>query len=251
MYQKKPKKNVLLLSTLHTDAAIADSQKKTPETVKCYNAAKHGVDVVDQMARKYTVRTMTRRWPVHSFQNTLNLAAINAWVLYKKINSVKIPRRQFLQNLAEELGMPFVKSFTMPHTTEEADAGADQHFQQPTTRNCQVKYNCKKNRSFCRCYKCKKSLYGKCTANTQLVCTSCNKILAYCHTKLMVGGLFVQQQIVHLHFVHVFLSYFVFVKRFNFKEIDFGPIFKKRSLVAETLTLNPIGQKDVDEMLLD
>ena len=80
LYQGKRKKNVLLLSTLHADATIADNQKKTPETVKCYNI-KYGVDVVDQMARKYTVRTMTRRWPIHSFQNTLDLAAINAWIL--------------------------------------------------------------------------------------------------------------------------------------------------------------------------
>ena len=67
VYQGKSKKNVLLLSTLHTNAAIADNQNKTRETVKCYNETKYGVDVVDQMARKYTVRTMTRRWPVYSF----------------------------------------------------------------------------------------------------------------------------------------------------------------------------------------
>ena len=173
VYQGKPKKNVLLLSTLHTDVATADNEKKTPETVKCYNKTKYGVDVVDQMARKYTVRTMTRRWPVHSFQNTLDLAAINAWVLYKEINSIKTSRRQFLQNLAEELGMAFVKRSTIPHTTKEADAGPDQHFQHPATRNCQVKVNCKKNRSVGRCHKCKKSLCGKCTAGIQRVCTSC------------------------------------------------------------------------------
>ena len=32
---------------------------------------------------------------------------------------------------------------------------------------------------------------------------------------------------------------------------DFGPISKKKSLVKGTLTLNPLGQKDVDEMLLN
>ena len=173
VYQGIPKKNVLLLRTLHTDVAIADNKKKTPETVKCYNETKYGVDMVDQMARKYIVRTMTRRWPVHSFQNTLDLAAINAWVLYKEINSIKISRRQFLQNLAEELGMPFMKSSTIPHTTKEADAVPDQHFQHPATRNCQVKDNCKKNRSVGRCHKCKKYLCGKCTASIQRVCTSC------------------------------------------------------------------------------
>ena len=145
MYQEKPKKNILLLSTLQTDAAIAYNQKKTPKTIK--NKTKFGVDVVDQMARYYIVRTRTRRWHVYFFQNTLDLAAINAWVLYKEINSIKILRRQFLQNLAEELRMLFF----MRHTTEEADAGADQHFQQPATRNFQVKDNCKKNRSVDRC----------------------------------------------------------------------------------------------------
>ena len=58
VYQGKPKKNFLLLSTLHTDAAIANNQKKIAKIVKCYNETKYGVDVVDQM---YTVRTMTRR----------------------------------------------------------------------------------------------------------------------------------------------------------------------------------------------
>ena len=77
--------------------------------MKCYNETKHGVDVVDQMARKYTVRTMTRRRLVHSFQNTFDLAAINAWILYKKFNDIKIPRLYFLQHLAEELGIPFMR----------------------------------------------------------------------------------------------------------------------------------------------
>ena len=91
VYQGKPKKNVLLPSTLQTYAAIGGNKKKIPETVKCYNETKYGVGVVDQMAQKYTVRTMTGRWPVRSFQNTLHLAAINAWVLYTEISDTKIP----------------------------------------------------------------------------------------------------------------------------------------------------------------
>ena len=69
VYQGNLKKNVLFLSTLHTDASIADHQKKTSKSVKCYNKTKYGVDVVDQMTCKYTVRKMTRKWSVHSFQN--------------------------------------------------------------------------------------------------------------------------------------------------------------------------------------
>ena len=167
VYQGKRKKNVLLLSTLHADATIADNQKKTPETEKCDNDTKYGVDVVDQMARKYTVRTMTRRWPIHSFQSTLDLAATNAWILYKEINGIKISRRRFLQNLSEDHTLPMAKSSTLTRTTEDIAAFSEQ----PPTRNCQVKDNCKKNRSVGRCYKCEKSLCGKCT---QCVCYSCN-----------------------------------------------------------------------------
>ena len=60
VYHGKPKKIVLLLSTLHR-CCRRNNQKKAPEIVKSYNEAKYGVDVVDHMARKYTFRTMTRR----------------------------------------------------------------------------------------------------------------------------------------------------------------------------------------------
>ena len=61
VYQGKPKKNILFQNTLHTNAAIGENKKKNLETVKCYDETKYGVDVVKQMARKYTVRTMTKR----------------------------------------------------------------------------------------------------------------------------------------------------------------------------------------------
>ena len=57
------------------------------------------------------------------------------------------------------------------------------------------------------------------------------------------------------------LFFFFFVKRLDFKEINFGPILNKRSIVKValtltltenlTLTLNFITQKDVDEVSLD
>ena len=60
------------------------------------------------MARKYSARTSTRRWPIHSFQNTLDLAAINAWIAYKEVTKNNIPRRVFLQQLAEDLVGPHI-----------------------------------------------------------------------------------------------------------------------------------------------
>ena len=97
-----------ILSTLHQNITIADNAKKTPESVKAYNDTKYGVDIVDQMARNYTVKTSTRRWSIHSLQNTLDLAAINAWIVYKAVTKNNIPRRVFLQQLAEGLSGPHI-----------------------------------------------------------------------------------------------------------------------------------------------
>ena len=97
---------MLILSTMHKDITIANNAKKIPETVSSYNETKFGVDIVDQMAKKYTSRTGTRRWPIHSFQTTLDLAAINAWALYKEVTNEKISRWIFIRKLAEKLAEP-------------------------------------------------------------------------------------------------------------------------------------------------
>jgi len=45
---------------MHKDITAADNKnKKTPESVSSYNKTKYGVDILDQMAKKYTCRTST------------------------------------------------------------------------------------------------------------------------------------------------------------------------------------------------
>ena len=68
-----------------------------------YNANKIGVDCFDQMARLYTTRSASRRWPVAVWGNILDVAAINSYVLYKKVTNERITRRQFIQMLVENL----------------------------------------------------------------------------------------------------------------------------------------------------
>ena len=53
VYKGKPEKKVLLLTTLNTNAAIAENKKKTPETVKHNNEVKYGANVVERMAWYY------------------------------------------------------------------------------------------------------------------------------------------------------------------------------------------------------
>ncbi|XP_013170332.1 PREDICTED: piggyBac transposable element-derived protein 4-like [Papilio xuthus] len=95
VYKSKPDKKVLLLSTRHKHVKIENSVKKLPETISYYNKTKFGVDATDQMAKKYTVKSGSRRWPLQVFFNILDLAGINAWILYKTATGEKISRKDF------------------------------------------------------------------------------------------------------------------------------------------------------------
>ena len=72
---------------------------KTAESIEFYNKTKFGVDVMDQMARKYSTKSSSRRWPLQVFFNILDLAGINAWILYKETTGEKISRKNFLKNI--------------------------------------------------------------------------------------------------------------------------------------------------------
>ncbi|KAJ4925994.1 hypothetical protein JOQ06_008179, partial [Pogonophryne albipinna] len=56
----------------------------------------------------------TGRWPVAVFYNVLDLAAINAWVLYRRCMSQNIPRRDFMFQLAHELRAEWMASKAPP-----------------------------------------------------------------------------------------------------------------------------------------
>ena len=117
VYQGKDRKNVLLLSSMHPDVEVGSDLKRKPETVAFYNMTKYGVDVVDQMCRKYSAKAASRRWPVQVFYNMLNLAGINAWILYKTVTGIKITRRHFIFKLAEELSAPYIHATSAPRNT--------------------------------------------------------------------------------------------------------------------------------------
>ncbi|CAK8672356.1 unnamed protein product [Clavelina lepadiformis] len=55
------------------------------------------------MARLYSVKAASRRWPVHVFYNVVDMALINSWIIYKRVCQRKISRREYIQKIAEEL----------------------------------------------------------------------------------------------------------------------------------------------------
>ena len=55
------------------------------------------------MARKYSVKAGSRRLPVKVFYNILDLAAINARVLYQSVTKKRVNRILFILQFTEEL----------------------------------------------------------------------------------------------------------------------------------------------------
>ena len=104
-YQCKAAKNVAFLSSLHPDILVSSDEnpKKKPDSVLYYNKTKVGVDLYDQMTRLYSVKTGTKRWPVHVFYNVVDMTIINSWILYKQVCQSSISRIEFIQRVAEEL----------------------------------------------------------------------------------------------------------------------------------------------------
>ena len=169
VYQAKTAKNVLLLSIMHSTVDIGDDRKSKPEFVTFYNSIKFGVDVVDQMARKYTVNATSRRWPVQFFYNILDLAAINAHILYKLVTGSKISRRRYLLRLSEELRAKFV---------EERKANNSQKSTQYShSSSCMQKTN---KRKHCQSKNCTSKTRETCCICTKFVCGKCIEKLNYC-----------------------------------------------------------------------
>lgn len=168
---RQKKKTVYVLSTMHSVVQTEDSTKRKPNTVTLYNTTKCGVDVSDQMVREYTVRAGTRRWPVHVFYNMVDMAALNAHVLYQSCTGRQERRVDFLVQLAIELA----------HCHVAAKNAAKEHLlrQQPSTptpgkrATCQIKNLCKNNHATMRCVECYRYTCGTCRREMPWLCQDC------------------------------------------------------------------------------
>ena len=163
VYQGKTLKNVFVLSSKHRSVGISDTLKKFHESVTYYNKIKSEIDNIDQMAFLYTTKVASRRWPLQVFYNILDVAAINAKIVYNEIDSTKISGRKFILQLIQELSNV---NATMNDGDGEEAADEEEEYEEgerPTkSKACQVR-QCKNNKSNVKYYKCKKIVFGKCT----------------------------------------------------------------------------------------
>lgn len=206
LYQCKRNKIVSVLSSLHRSVKITNSSKKKPNTIHYYNQTKYGVDVADQMAKKYSTKAASRRWPVQVFYNILDLAAINAWIIHKNVTGKNKPRFNFLLELADRLRLPYVQekqnsapapqsqrkvskrtgtrtSSAASFNTVQSRKGSKKNGNQPSKdskipakrRHCQIK-KCNNKSSGKVCFDCNKFICGKCTSLEQQWCVECRQV---------------------------------------------------------------------------
>lgn len=104
-----PKKNraVLLVSTMHHSDTMVNEK---PEVINFYNETKGGVDSLDKKCACYKTGRRTRRWPQVIWFRILDIAGVNANVIFNGVQGNKImERRLFLTTLGQELIEDHVK----------------------------------------------------------------------------------------------------------------------------------------------
>ncbi|CAI6353934.1 unnamed protein product [Macrosiphum euphorbiae] len=106
IHTKKKNKNVIMLSIMHLDGSISEQPEHNskPEIILFYNNT--GVHTIDEMCSTYSVSRKVRRWPLVLFFRLIDLAGINAEVIFSTNNrNNKLIRRKFL----EEVGLSLLK----------------------------------------------------------------------------------------------------------------------------------------------
>ena len=177
-------KNVLLVSSLHHHDEIDPStgNQNKPFIITEYNETKGGVDVVDKLCASYDCARNTRRWPMVIFFNMLNIAGINAQVIFSANNpDTDIRRRFFLRKMANGLIAPHLQrraSMTnLPRALKfrlQEMVGAEAADQQQNIIPGRCSYcDSKKNRkSRFSCFKC--NVY-MCLEHITPICTTCRE----------------------------------------------------------------------------
>ena len=167
-YQAKKNKMCYVLSTRHEFGLVShDDRKRKPHTILCYNRTKTAVDTLDQMARASSVKSGVRRWPLALFFNVVDLAAINAYVLFRKVTGRCVSRRQFLKELA--------KALVSPHQRARAISPSGDNTRTSTVSLKRRQCHLCRNKTSNICFSCSKPVCGSCVGSkcVKVQCTSC------------------------------------------------------------------------------
>ena len=166
VYKAKHNKSVLILSVLHSGAAREGDEKKKPQTVlyMYITIATNAVTCWIICAERRVPRLPTGDGIQLFFFKVLDLAGVNARIIYNMKSGSNISRRKFLFQLSEQL-----RESEVSRKAAEVDdvcPVSEGRFNKRVT--CEV--NCKRTRTTTKCTECKCPVCGQCLAG---VCTRC------------------------------------------------------------------------------
>lgn len=191
-YVPKPKKNVIMISTMH-DKGNIDPVSGKPEMILDYNRTKGGVDAVDQKCANYSTSRRTRRWPLSLFFRFLDMSAVNAHVIYIANNFTVQQRREkakYRLKFQEALAFGLLEN----HLKERAqlkcmpvEVGAflsryketpemPQNFEEARKGICEICGKKKNNRTTVRCSHCRQFVCKK-HSIYKITCENCVQVV--------------------------------------------------------------------------
>lgn len=188
-----PKKNraVALLSTQFNNGEIDHAdEKKKPEIIKHYNQTKGAVDTGDKMTKEYTCVRATRRWPFRIFMEMVDIAALNAYIIWTKKNPTwrnkdRSRRRVFLR----ELGLSLVRD----NVESRKESGTHFHKYQKDAMNfvCPEAENPTGEAGTTEAARQDNKLTGRCSfcprrqdRKSKFACNSCKKFVCVLHREV-------------------------------------------------------------------
>ena len=149
------------------------------------------VDMLYQKCARYTVQRATRRWTMAMFYGMINIAAVNALVIYannmrKDQPDNKIKRKYFMLRITHDLVTPFVtqryKLSTLPRNikTARVTCGFVSDSEENTTQDPEDYEVISRKQS--HCHVCRRSRDVK----TQFVCKGCEHYVCKDHMIMIV-----------------------------------------------------------------
>ncbi|XP_054728100.1 piggyBac transposable element-derived protein 3-like [Anastrepha obliqua] len=150
-----------------------------PNIVKEYNRHMGGVDLMGSLIGHYKIRMKTRKWPSRIFHHVIDLAIVNAFVLYHRINREKCQRVElprFREEIAETLLLisetkKFRRNTTAEKQAEEVPNGSKLLYLPPPN----IRYDCLNHwPNFCDKSSKLQCRNTPCKSETQVYCEKCN-----------------------------------------------------------------------------
>lgn len=160
-YVDRHKKNVCILSSVHREVTAKDPATRRPNTVTSYQS-KCDVGVMDRTLRKRRVHSETTRWPVAVFYNMIDMAVLNAHVLYQTCKGKRERWIMFIIDLVHELADTHVTRWKAAKDALPSSRGKQKPSFPLRPGRCQVKRGCK-NLTIAQCVGCSKFTCCSCS----------------------------------------------------------------------------------------